>query len=120
MKLKKVTIILTILLLFCNTICFANGVTGKIITGQYKPGELTQDDYGRAFELGGTIVSALTTVGLVVAVVGIMIIGIKYMLGSVEQKAEYKKTMIPYIVGCIFIFAISTIISIIYNVATQI
>ena len=120
MKLKKITIIVTILLLFCNTICFAEGVTGKVITDTYKPGDLTVSDYDKAFGLAGTIVGALTTVGTVIAVVGIMIIGIKYMIGSVEQKAEYKKTMIPYIVGCIFIFAISTIVSIIYILVTQI
>lgn len=120
MKLKRITIVLTILLLLCNTICFAKGVTGTVITDQYKPGDLSGSDYDRAFELAGTIVSALTTVGVVVAVVGIMIMGIKYMIGSVEQKAEYKKTMIPYIIGCIFIFTISTIVSIIYNLVTQI
>ena len=51
--------------------------------------------------------------------IGIMLIGIKYMLGSVEEKAEYKKTMIPYIIGCIFIFSISTIVSVIYSLVSQ-
>lgn len=117
MKLKRITIVLAILLVLCNTICFA---TGTVITDQYKPGDLSGSDYDRAFELARTIVSALTTIGVVVAVVGIIIMGIKYMIGSIEQKAEYKKTMIPYIVGCIFIFSISTIVSIIYNLVTQI
>lgn len=117
MKLKKIARILTIisiLFLFFNTICFA-----EVHTDVYKPKDLKEKDYKSAFEMASTIVEALTTVGTVIAVVGIMIMGIKYMLGSVEQKAEYKKTMIPYIVGCIFIFAISQIVSIIYSVATQ-
>ena len=120
MKFKKITIILIILLALFNTVCFAEGVTGKVITSTYKPGALTGSDYDTAFEMAGTIVGVLKTVGTVIAVVGIMILGIKYMLGSVEQKAEYKKTMIPYIVGCIFIFAIGQIVSVIYTLVEQV
>ena len=119
MKAKKiVATIITILIfsiLFFNTTSMAT-----LITDNYKPGELTEDDYGRAFELTGTIVNALTVIGTVVAIVGIMVIGIKYMIGSAEEKAEYKKTMVPYLVGCIFIFAITRIVSIIYSVVSQI
>lgn len=94
-------------------------VSRKIATNNFKPGELTGDDYDVAFNMASTIVGALTTVGIVVAVVGIIILGLKYMMGSVEQKADYKKTMIPYLVGCILIFCISTIVSIIYNLVSQ-
>ena len=37
------------------------------------------------------------------------------MLGSVEQKAEYKKTMLPYVIGAALIFGASTISYIIMN-----
>ncbi len=49
--------------------------------------------------LGQSIIGILQTVGIVLSVVVLIIIGIKYMMGSAEEKAEYKKTMIPYIVG---------------------
>ena len=39
------------------------------------------------------------------------------MIGSVEEKAEYKKTMIYYIIGAIMVFAISNISAMIYNFA---
>lgn len=119
MKLKKITLVLVTLILLFSTNCFAKGTTGKIITDNYKPSDLTDSDYESAFDKATTIVGALTTVGTVVAVIGIIILGIKYMMGSVEEKAEYKKTMIPYIIGCIFIFAISRIVSIIYSLASQ-
>ena len=56
--------------------------------------------------------------GVIVAVVIILIIGIKYMVGSAEEKAEYKKTMIPYIVGAVLIFAGATIVNAVYNIIT--
>lgn len=67
--------------------------------------------------LGATMVTIMQTVGVVVAVVVLLVIGIKYMLGSAEEKAEYKKTMIPYIVGAILIFAATTIVNVVYNLA---
>ncbi len=42
------------------------------------------------------------------------------MIGSAEEKAEYKKTMIPYIIGAILIFASTTIVNIVYNLATAV
>ena len=39
------------------------------------------------------------------------------MMGSAEEKAEYKKTMIPYVVGAILLFAATTIANAVYNFA---
>ena len=61
----------------------------------------------------------IVKVGAIVSVIVLMILGIKYMIGSVEEKAEYKKTMMPYIIGTTILFAASTIVSIIYNVAIK-
>ncbi len=57
-----------------------------------------------------TITDAISSIGIFIAVGALMIIGIRYMVGSVEEKAEYKKTMMPYIVGCFILFAASAII----------
>ena len=65
--------------------------------------------------LGQQIVGILQTVGIILSVVILIILGIKYMMGSAEEKAEYKKTMIPYVMGAIFIFAASTLANVVYN-----
>lgn len=44
-----------------------------------------------------------------------MIIGIKYMLGSTEQRAEYKRTMLPYLIGAIMLFAAVNLTTFVYN-----
>ena len=59
--------------------------------------------------LGGKILGILQTVGIVLSVIILVILGIKYMMGSAEEKAEYKKTMIPYLVGAVLIFLAPTI-----------
>ena len=59
--------------------------------------------------VGTNIVNIITTIGIIVAVIVLLILGIKYMTGSASEKAEYKKTMIPYLVGAILIFGASAI-----------
>lgn len=66
-----------------------------------------------------TIVSVIQISGVVISVVVITIIGIKYMIGSIEEKAEYKKTMIPYLIGVLFLFGTSQIVGVIYNIVRQ-
>ena len=59
--------------------------------------------------VGASLVDIITTVGIIVAVIVLLILGIKYMMGSASEKAEYKKTMIPYLVGAVLIFGASAI-----------
>lgn len=71
-------------------------------------------------KIGGRIVRVMQIIGVVVSVVILVTLGLKYIVGSLEERAEYKKTMIPYIVGALLIGAATTIVRIIYNLITQI
>lgn len=42
------------------------------------------------------------------------------MIGSASEKAEYKKTMIPYIVGALLIFAGTSLVRVIYSLSTSV
>lgn len=57
----------------------------------------------------GKIIGFLQWAGAIAGVLIITIFGIKYMMGSLEEKAEYKKSMMPYLIGALLIFAASTI-----------
>lgn len=70
--------------------------------------------------MGNQIIGIITTVGVVVAVVVLLVIGIKYMMGSASEKAEYKKTMIPYLVGAILIFGASAITKVVVSIGAGI
>ena len=70
--------------------------------------------------IGGSVLGIIQTVGVILAVVILMILGIKYMMGSAEAKAEYQKTMIPYIVGAVLLFGASAFANVIYDLASGI
>lgn len=68
----------------------------------------------------GKILDVVSIVGTILSVVILMIVGIKYMLGSIEEKAEYKKTMLTYLIGAIILFSATTLPNILYNIGTSI
>ena len=70
--------------------------------------------------IGEQIIGIIQVVGSLVAVGVIVVLGIKYMMGSASEKAEYKKVMLPYIIGAVLIFAGVNIASAIYKMASQI
>ncbi|MCI8444522.1 MAG: hypothetical protein HFJ37_05135 [Clostridia bacterium] len=70
--------------------------------------------------LGQNIISIVSTVGSIVSVVVLIVLGVKYMMGSAEEKAEYKKTLLPYIIGAALVFAASTIASVVFNFANTV
>ena len=41
------------------------------------------------------------------------------MTGSIEDKADFKSSMMPYLVGAIAVFAASNLAGIIYQIAIQ-
>ena len=84
------------------------------------PGTLKGDTVNDFKNVGNKIIGMVQAIGSIVSVLILVILGIKYMMGSAEEKAEYKKTMIPYLIGAILIFASSNIASMIYSFANSI
>lgn len=97
----------TVLAVDPNTVL--NGLDGN---GNVQTNDLTK--------VGNNIVTIIQVVGIVIAVIVLLIIGIKYMMGSASEKAEYKKTMIPYIVGAVLIFAGTSLVRVIYSLSTSV
>lgn len=112
-KVLSVVLMVIMILTSLTSIVCAGGLSGQID----KIGQGNGKDYDKIISMGQAIVTIMQTVGIVVAVVVLLVLGIKYMMGSAEEKAEYKKTMIPYIVGAILIFAATTIVNIVYQLA---
>lgn len=66
------------------------------------------------------ITTAIRSVGIVISVIVLMIIGIKQMTASVEEKSIIKQSMPGYIIGAIMVFAITAIPTIIYEMVNGI
>lgn len=110
-KQKKVLIILINLILILFLI--SNTVFGTLINEFQDSIDTTGSTDLK--DTGATVLGVIRVVGTIVAVAMLMILGIKYMMGSADQKAEYRKTMIPYFIGAVLIFAATNMTDVIYN-----
>lgn len=50
------------------------------------------------------VYNILLVIGIVLSVIIGAILGLKYIFGSIDEKADTKQLLIPYIIGCIVIF----------------
>lgn len=67
--------------------------------------------------MANKVIRIVSIIGSILSVIVIIVLGIKYMFGSIEERAEYKKSILPFLIGAVFVFAASTIASLIYNFA---
>lgn len=66
------------------------------------------------------ILGYIRNIGVAVSVISLMLVGLKYMLGSVEEKAQYKETLMPIIISSFLIATVTTVPYIIYIFTTDI
>ena len=118
MKLISILLLAVILVSSMSTLCFATDDKG---TG-LKAGDITPDYNG--INTNGVQTTAKKVMGLIrnIAVIAgvllIAVLGVKYMLGSVEEKAEYKKSFMPLIVGAVVVMAATQIATFIFSLAS--
>lgn len=65
----------------------------------------------------GAIIVFLRNISIIVTVIVITILGIKYMVGSLEEKSEYKKDYVNIVIGTLLISGILSIISAVFSIA---
>lgn len=55
-------------------------------------------------ETSNFLYNLLLGIGIIVAVAVGIVLGIKYMTGSIEEKADLKQALLGYVVSCVVIF----------------
>ena len=116
---KKSKIIVSILTIILILITFATQVNADVDPNKFQPDPITQNEIGDGIEVGQKIVSVINIVGTIILVLAIMGLGIKYLVGSAEQRSDYKKTMIPILIGAFILYGVSWILKLIYNARIQ-
>lgn len=115
---KKIIVISIIFLILILSLLFiTNAYAIEFNPDNYAPDSTTSVTGGdRVLNIGNIVVGVVQTVASIVSVGVLIVIGIKYMMGSVEEKAEYKKSLLPYAIGAILTFGITNILAIVIDV----
>lgn len=112
---KNLIKILTILLIIVTLI----SVASPVVFALDSPNELVVqnvDDAGLG-EKAGRVMGMIRNFAIIASVIVLMVLGVKYIIGSVEEKAEYKKSFFPLIIGIVIVVSATTIASFIFSIA---
>lgn len=115
-KVSIVILLVVVILMSFKLIVYADSIEDNLDLFNPKSDQITESELKEKAEI---ILGVVNVVGIIVSVATIIIVGIKYLLGSVEEKAEYKKTMITYFIGAILIFSIITVSNVLYNIGAS-
>lgn len=115
-----IIVILAVCMMLVSAVLSSYTCATIVDPNDYKPNAIEQDDSTVVQEKTNPIIGALKTVGIVVAVITIAVLGIKYMAAGINERAEYKKTMIPYLVGAVLVVAITQLLSVLIEIVTGI
>ena len=114
MKYLKYIFVLMIILLIVMIPLSVN--SAQINPNSYNPGEVKTSETKEVSKIASTVLAYIRNFGIISSVVILTIIGLKYMISSVQEKAEYKQNMILYIAGCFILMMVTTIPSIVYEI----
>ena len=73
----------------------------NFISGADTNGTISQSNMQNTIDL---IYNVLLGIGLIVAVVCGIVLGIQFMVSSAEGQAQIKEKLFPYVTGCVIIF----------------
>ena len=109
---KFIVLIITVLCIF--SLITPKYTFADIDTNSFNPYKIDKNevDEKTVTKYTNKILGVLSTVGVIVSVIALMIVGLKFIIGSATEKAEYKKTLVPIIIGILIIAFISTILGI--------
>lgn len=112
----KKTKYITIALLTIIMIIFPLTINAsQIDPDKYKTSGPSSADVKDMYRFGGSIAGIIQIVGTIVSAGAMIIMGIKYVMASADEKAEYRERMIPYFIGAVLLFGASNIVKLAYN-----
>jgi len=74
--------------------------------------DATTDIVGAA----GKVVRLIRNVAVIAAVILVTVLGVKYMLGSAEEKSDYKKSFLPLIIGAVIVVTATQIATMLFSI----
>ena len=111
--------------LFSNSLVYATSVDSVIkgaddFVSKGENSNKASIDVGELKDTKNFLYNLLLAFGIIITVITGMIIGIKYMVGSVEERADLKTALIGYVISCFVIFGAFGIWKLAVNILSNI
>ena len=116
-KYLKVLLILVVVLSLMSTVAFASG--NKFLDAKNKSQATDTALTGAVNSIGSSNINIVQTLGYVIAVVMVIVVGIQWLVGTPAKKQELRGKLINVIIGAILIACGVTILGFVANVGTE-
>lgn len=109
---KTINFVLIMVILFIGINFFFYEVHGEDTTDSImqgakdflEAGNETTIDEGELHNNSNLLYNLLLAFGIIVAVVVGMVLGLQFMVASVEEQAKIKEALVAYVAGCVVVF----------------
>ena len=109
--------VLVVILVSATSVVFAD-VTDELIKAQ--AGGATSETGAKVSTAGNTIIGIIQIVGVSVAVIMLIFLGVKYVSAAPGEKADVKKSALVYVIGAAFILAATAILGLVKTITGDI
>ena len=123
---KNISRFVAILLILCMTFAFCANCVYASDWGESVWGERQKlngkDDTGtsdKVKKIVGNIAVVVKIVAVATAVIILIVLGAKYMMAAPGDKADIKKSMIPFVIGAFVVFAATSIVEMLIKFSAQ-
>lgn len=121
-KIFSVMLIALMLTMTLNTAVFAaddeassGSSAGSIIDSIDTQAGQSEVDSEKLQVTAGKVLAVIRVAAVIIGVILIAVFGIKFMLGSAAEKAEYQKSFVPLIIGIVVVFGATYIAELLFN-----
>ena len=80
------------------------------------PNGIQSIDESQLQKASGEVYNVFLVLGIAAAVIVGMVMGIKFITGSIDEKADVKNSLIPYVAGCVVVFGAFAIWKFVLNI----
>lgn len=107
-------IISSLCILICVFMILSN-ISFAINTDNYSGIYTDNGKQSSLFKVGSYALGVVQMIGMAVAIIMLIVLGIKYIISSPEDKATIKDKAVIYVTGAIIIFAASGLVGLVGN-----
>ncbi len=111
-KIMFISAIMLLLIIIMSTTVFAGEIDMGALSNISNPTGVTS-----LTNMSGKILNVIYTVAVVASVAMMLVIGIKYITSSPEQKGSLKARAVPYLIGAFLVFGAANILRFISTMA---
>ena len=115
---KKFMIVWILLICIITIISSVNAFAGSIET--FNEDKEIGEVQNAIDKMGSTAITIIRIASVAIAIVMLLVIGMRYMVSAPGDRADIKKHLIAYVVGAFILFGVNGILTIILKFSEQI